>query len=242
MPSTSVARPIRIRRFASRSGSRRSCSKASAPICRRRERNERWAPMTQDTQKLAVAREAIKHVVSDAWIGVGSGSTANAFIDELAKIKGRIKGAVASSVKTADRLKAHGIYVEDLNNVDDVPVYIDGADEVTEHGAMIKGGGGALTREKIVAAVARKFVCIVDRSKLVDVPGHFPLPIGVIPMARSYVAREIVELGGHPAWRMGFITDNGNVILDVSGMSIVDPVALESTINQIAGVVSVGLF
>jgi ribose 5-phosphate isomerase A len=198
--------------------------------------------MTQDEQKLAVAREAIKYVVSDAWIGVGSGSTANLFIDELAKIKGRIKGAVASSVKTADRLKSHGIYVEELNNIDDVPVYIDGADEVTEHGAMIKGGGGALTREKIVAAVARKFVCIVDQSKLVDVLGKFPLPVEVIPLARSYVARELVKLGGHPAWRMGFTTDNGNVILDVSGLSIVDPVALESMINQIAGVVTVGLF
>ena len=150
--------------------------------------------------------------------------------------------AVASSVKTADRLKTHGIYVEDLNNVDDVPVYIDGADEVTEHGAMIKGGGGALTREKIVAAVARKFVCIVDQSKLVDVLGNFPLPVEVIPFARSYVARELVKLGGHPAWRMGFTTDNGNVVLDVSGLSIVDPVALESTINQIAGVITVGLF
>jgi len=198
--------------------------------------------MIQDEQKRAVAREAIKHVVNDAWIGVGSGSTANLFIDELAKIKGRIKGAVASSVKTADRLKTHGIYVEDLNNVDDVPVYIDGADEVTEHGAMIKGGGGALTREKIVAAVARKFVCIVDQSKLVDVLGNFPLPVEVIPLARSYVARELVKLGGHPAWRMGFTTDNGNVVLDVSGLSIVDPVALESTINQIAGVITVGLF
>ncbi|TMG97549.1 MAG: ribose-5-phosphate isomerase RpiA [Betaproteobacteria bacterium] len=198
--------------------------------------------MTQDEQKRAVAREAIKHVVNDAWIGVGSGSTANLFIDELAKIKGRIKGAVASSVKTADRLKTHGIYVEDLNNVDDVRVYIDGADEVTQHGAMIKGGGGALTREKIVAAVARKFVCIVDQSKLVDVLGNFPLPVEVIPLARSYVARELVKLGGHPAWRMGFTTDNGNVVLDVSGLSIVDPVALESTINQIAGVITVGLF
>jgi ribose 5-phosphate isomerase A len=196
----------------------------------------------QDGQKQAVARDAIKYVVSDAWIGVGSGSTANLFIDELAKIKGRIKGAVASSVKTADRLKSHGIYVEDLNNVDDMPVYIDGADEVTEHGAMIKGGGGALTREKIVAAVARKFVCIVDQSKLVDVLGKFPLPVEVIPIARSYVARELVKLGGHPAWRMGLTTDNGNVILDVSGLSIVDPVALESAINQIAGVVTVGLF
>ena len=198
--------------------------------------------MTQDEQKRAVAHEALKHVVADAWIGVGSGSTANYFIDGLASMKHRIKGAVASSVKTADRLKSHGIYVEELNNVDDVPVYIDGADEVTEHGAMIKGGGGALTREKIVAAVARKFVCIVDQSKLVDVLGDFPLPVEVIPIARSYVAREIVKLGGRPTWRAGFTTDNENVILDVHGLSIVDPVGLETTINQIAGVVSVGLF
>jgi ribose 5-phosphate isomerase A len=198
--------------------------------------------MTQDELKAAVAREAIRHVVDDAWIGVGSGSTANFFIDELAKIKHRIKGAVASSVKTADRLKAHRIDVEELNNIDDLPVYIDGADEVTEHGAMIKGGGGALTREKIVAAVARKFVCIVDRSKLVDVLGRFPLPIEVIPMARSYVARQLVALGGQPALRMGFTTDNGNVILDVSGLDIVNPLALESAINQITGVVTVGLF
>jgi len=198
--------------------------------------------MTQDEQKRAVAHEALKHVVFDSWLGVGSGSTANYFIDELAKIKGRIKGAVASSVKTADRLKSHGIYVEDLNNVDDVPVYIDGADEVTEHGAMIKGGGGALTREKIVAAVARKFVCIVDQSKLVDVLGTFPLPVEVLPMARSYVAREIVKLGGRPAWRAGFTTDNENLILDVHGLSIVDPVGLETKLNQIAGVVTVGLF
>jgi len=198
--------------------------------------------MTQDEQKRAVAQEALKHVVTDSWLGVGSGSTANYFIDELAKIKGRIKGAVASSVKTADRLKSHGIYVEDLNNVDDVPVYIDGADEVTEHGAMIKGGGGALTREKIVAAVARKFVCIVDQSKLVDVLGTFPLPVEVVPMARSYVARGIVKLGGRPAWRAGFMTDNQNVILDVHGLSIVDPVELETKLNQIADVVTVGLF
>ena len=198
--------------------------------------------MTQDELKAAVAREAIRHIVDDAWIGVGSGSTANFFIDELARIKHRIKGAVASSVKTADRLKAHRIDVEELNNIDDLPVYIDGADEVTEHGAMIKGGGGALTREKIVAAVARKFVCIVDRSKLVDVLGRFPLPVEVIPMARSYVARELVALGGQPALRMGFTTDNGNVILDVSGLDIVNPTALESAINQITGVVTVGLF
>jgi ribose 5-phosphate isomerase A len=145
-------------------------------------------------------------------------------------------------VKTAERLRSHGIVVEELNNVDDVPVYIDGADEVTAHGAMIKGGGGALTREKIVAAVARRFVCIVDGSKRVDVLGKFPLPVEVIPMARSYVARQLVKLGGRPALRRGFVTDNGNVILDVHGMSIVDPVALESAIDQIAGVVTVGLF
>ena len=198
--------------------------------------------MTQDELKQAVAREAIKYVVDDAWIGVGSGTTANFFIDELGKIKNRIKGAVSSSVKSAERLKSYGIEVEELNNVDDVPVYIDGADEVTKWGAMIKGGGGALTREKIVAAVGRKFVCIVDESKLVPVLGRFPLPVEVIPMARSYVARELVRLGGQPAWRMGFTTDNGNVILDVAGLSIVDPPALETTINQIAGVVTVGLF
>ena len=150
--------------------------------------------------------------------------------------------AVASSVKTADRLKAHGIDVEELNNIGDLPVYIDGADEVTEHGAMIKGGGGALTREKIVAEVARKFVCIVDESKLVGVLGKFPLPVEVIPMARSYVARELVVLGGQPALRMGFTTDNGNVILDVSGLSITNPVEIEATINNIVGVVTVGLF
>ena len=198
--------------------------------------------MTQDELKQAVAREAIKYVVDDAWIGVGSGSTANLFIDELGKIRHRIKGAVSSSVKSTERLRAVGIEVEELNNVDDVPVYIDGADEVTSHGAMIKGGGGALTREKIVAAVGRKFVCIVDQSKLVPVLGRFPLPVEVIPMARSYVARELVRLGGQPAWRMGFTTDNGNVILDVSGMTIEDPVTMETHIGQIAGVVTVGLF
>jgi len=198
--------------------------------------------MTQDEQKRAVAQEALKHVVAGAWLGVGSGSTANYFIDALASIKHRIKGAVASSVKTADRLKSHGIDVEDLNNVDDVPVCVDGADEVTEHGAMIKGGGGALTREKIVAAVARKFICIADQSKFVEVLGNFPLPIEVVPLARSYVAREIVKLGGRPAWRAGFTTDNENVILDVHGLSIVDPVGLEEKLNQITGVVTVGLF
>jgi ribose 5-phosphate isomerase A len=198
--------------------------------------------MTQDQQKQAVARDAIAHVVDDAWIGVGSGSTAECFIDELAKLKGRIKGAVASSVRTAERLKSHGIPVDELNNVGPLPVYVDGADEVTEHGAMMKGGGGALTREKIVAAASRKFVCIVDRSKLVDVLGRFPLPIEVIPMARSYVARELVRLGGQPELRQGFTTDNGNVILDVRGLKILDPVKLEAELNQIAGVVTVGLF
>ena len=198
--------------------------------------------MTQDEQKQAVAREAIRYVEDDAFIGVGTGSTANFFIDELAKIRHRIKGAVASSVQTAERLKSHGIYVDELNNVGDLPVYVDGADEVTEHGAMIKGGGGALTREKIVAAVARKFVCIADASKLVGVLGRFPLPVEVIPMARSYVARQLVLLGGQPAWRMGFTTDNGNVILDVHGLSLVDPVAMEAKIGGIVGVVTVGLF
>jgi len=198
--------------------------------------------MTQDEQKLAVARAAIRYVVDDAWIGIGSGSTANLFIDELAKIKHRIRGTVSSSVKSAERLKAHGILVEELNNVDDVPVYVDGADEVTRHGAMIKGGGGALTREKIVAAVARKFVCIVDSTKLVDVLGRFPLPVEVIPMARSYVARELAKLGGRPALRVGFTTDNGNAILDVHGLSIADPGELEERVRAVVGVVTVGLF
>ena len=198
--------------------------------------------MTQDELKQAVARDAIAHVVDDAWIGVGSGSTANFFIDELAKIRHRIKGAVASSVKTAERLKSHGIPVDELNNVGPLPVYVDGADEVTEHGAMIKGGGGALTREKIVAAASRKFVCIVDGSKLVDVLGKFPLPVEVIPMARSYVARELVRMGGQPELRQGFTTDNGNVILDVRNLKILDPAKLETELNQLAGVVTVGLF
>jgi ribose 5-phosphate isomerase A len=198
--------------------------------------------MTQDELKQAVARMAVGYVVDDAYVGVGTGSTADHFIDELAKVKHRIKGAVASSVKSAERLKAHGIHVEELNDVGDLPVYVDGADEVTEHGAMIKGGGGALTREKIVAAAAHKFVCIVDQSKLVPVLGRFPLPVEVIPMARSYVARQLLLLGGRPGWRMGFITDNGNVILDVHGLSLANPVEMEARIRGIAGVVTVGLF
>jgi ribose 5-phosphate isomerase A len=167
--------------------------------------------MTQDEQKRAVAQAAIQHVLAGSIVGVGTGSTANYFIDELAKIKHKIKGAVASSEATAQRLKGHGIEVMDLNSVNDLPLYIDGADEVTEHLHMIKGGGGALTREKIVAAVARKFVCVADQSKLVDILGEFPLPVEVVPMARSYVAREISRIGGQPMLRQGFTTDNGNV-------------------------------
>jgi ribose 5-phosphate isomerase A len=198
--------------------------------------------MTQDELKQAVAREAMKHVVEDAIVGVGTGSTANFFIDELAKIKNRIDGAVASSEQTAARLRAHGIHVHDLNSISELPVYIDGADEITEHMAMIKGGGGALTREKIVAAVAKKFVCIADGSKLVPVLGRFPLPIEVIPMARSHVGRKMVAMGGEPRLREGFTTDNGNLIIDVHGLSILDPVEMEAAINNIPGVVTVGLF
>jgi len=198
--------------------------------------------MTQDELKQAVAREAIKYVVEDAIVGVGTGSTANCFIDELAKMKHRIEGAVASSQASADRLKAHGIRVVDLNSVSELPVYIDGADEITEHLAMIKGGGGALTREKIVAAVAQKFVCIADESKLVGVLGTFPLPVEVIPMARSHVGRELVRLGGQPALRQGFTTDNGNLILDVYGLSMLKPLELEAELNNITGVVTNGLF
>jgi len=198
--------------------------------------------MTQDELKQAVAREAIKHVVEDAVIGVGTGSTANFFIDELAKMKNRIAGAVASSERSAERLKRHGIRVLDLNSVNELPVYIDGADEITEHLAMIKGGGGALTREKIVAAVAKEFVCIADESKLVPVLGKFPLPVEVIPMARAYVARQMVKLGGQPKLRERFATDNGNIVLDVWGLSILNPVELETAVNNIAGVVTNGLF
>ncbi|MEI8385870.1 MAG: ribose-5-phosphate isomerase RpiA [Nitrosomonadaceae bacterium] len=198
--------------------------------------------MTQDEQKRAVAQAAIQHVQAGTIVGVGTGSTANYFIDELAKIKHKIKGAVASSEATAQRLKGHGIEVMDLNSVNDLPLYVDGADEVTEHLHMIKGGGGALTREKIVAAVARKFVCVADQTKLVDILGEFPLPVEVIPMARSYVAREISKLGGQPMLRQGFTTDNGNLILDVRGLNILNPVELETALNQITGVVTNGLF
>jgi ribose 5-phosphate isomerase A len=198
--------------------------------------------MTQDEQKQLVAREAVKYVVDDAYLGVGTGSTTNFFIDELAKAKKHIRGAVASSLATAERLKSHNIPVVELTAVDELPVYIDGADETTAHGAMIKGGGGALTREKIVAAVARKFVCIVDQSKVVDVLGAYPLPVEVIPMARGHVAHELVKLGGYPQLRPQFTTDNGNIILDVEDLRILNPADLEVKINNIAGVVTNGLF
>ncbi|NVM75500.1 ribose 5-phosphate isomerase A [Duganella sp. SG902] len=204
--------------------------------------------MTQDELKQAVARAAIAYVVENEIIGVGTGSTANFFIDELAKIKDKIKGTVASSEATAARLRGHGIEVFDLNDVSEMAVYIDGADEIDNSGAMIKGGGAALTREKIVASVARQFVCIADGSKLVDVMGKFPLPVEVIPMARASVARELAKLGGTPKLRLkpgtdeAFVTDNGGYLLDVAGLSITEPKALEEKINQIVGVIAVGLF
>jgi ribose 5-phosphate isomerase A len=202
--------------------------------------------MTQDELKQAVARAAIEYVVDGEIIGVGTGSTANFFIDELAKIQHRIAGAVASSEATAARLKAHGIAVHDLNDVASIAVYVDGADEITASGAMIKGGGAALTREKIVASVAGRFVCIADGSKLVETLGVFPLPVEVLPMARAAVARRLTALGGAPQLRLKaggtepFVTDNGGLILDVLGLRILDPVALERDINQIPGVIGSG--
>jgi ribose 5-phosphate isomerase A len=198
--------------------------------------------MNQDQLKELVAREALKHVVEDAIIGVGSGSTVFKFIDALSSMKHKIEGAVAASEASAERLKKHGIRVFDLNSVNELPVYIDGADEVTDHLYMIKGGGGALTREKITAAVARKFVCICDASKLVPVLGRFPLPVEVIPMARSYVGREIVKMGAQPRLRENFTTDNGNLVLDCHGFTLLDPPRVESELNQLAGVVTNGLF
>jgi ribose 5-phosphate isomerase A len=198
--------------------------------------------MNRDEMKKAAARAALDHLPPDGIIGIGTGSTANFFIAELDRLKHRLEGAVASSEATAQRLREMGIPVLDLNGVDDIPVYVDGADEITRQLAMIKGGGGALTREKIVAAVARKFVCIADESKLVDVLGRFPLPVEVIPMARSYVARELAKLGGAPVWRQGFITDNGNVILDVHNLEVLEPMETESVLDGIAGVVTNGLF
>ena len=198
--------------------------------------------MTQDELKKQVAKSALMYVVEDAVVGVGSGSTVNLFIDALATIKGRIEGAVAASEASAERLRKHGIRVFDLNSVNELQVYVDGADEVTEHLHMIKGGGGALTREKIVAAVAKSFVCICDSSKLVPVLGKFPLPLEVIPMARSHVGREMLRRKAQPVLRENFKTDNGNLILDCHGLTILDPAALETELNGIAGVVTNGLF
>ena len=202
--------------------------------------------MTQDELKQAVAQAAADYVAQNApagsIIGVGTGSTANFFIDALAPLKDKYAGAVASSEATRKRLEGHGFKVLDLNDVEEMPVYVDGADEIDAGLNMIKGGGGALTREKIVAAVAKTFVCIADASKQVDVMGKFPLPVEVIPMARAQVARELAKLGGKPVLREGFVTDNGNVILDVHGLAITDPKGLEAQINQITGVVTNGLF
>lgn len=198
--------------------------------------------MTQDEKKKAVAQAAINYITDDAIVGVGTGSTVNYFIDALGPVKDKISAAVSSSEASTQRLKALGIEVLDLNSVDRLDIYVDGADEITEHKHMIKGGGAALTREKIVAAVAKQFICIIDDSKQVPMLGQFPLPVEVIPMARSYVAREIVKLGGDPVYRQGVKTDNGNVILDVHNLTILNPVELERQLNNIVGVVTNGLF
>ncbi len=198
--------------------------------------------MTQDEMKKRAAWAALDFVPRHTIVGVGTGSTVNHFIDALASIKDDIQGAVSSSVQSTEKMLALGIQVYDLNDVDTFSVYVDGADEINTQKHMIKGGGAALTREKIVAAVAEKFVCIVDSSKQVDVLGNFPLPVEVIPMARNYVTRELAKLGGRPIWRESVITDNGNIILDVHGLVISDPLALEQKINQITGVVANGLF
>jgi ribose 5-phosphate isomerase A len=198
--------------------------------------------MDQNTKKQNAAIAAIEFVTDDSIVGVGTGSTVNFFIDALANEKDRIRGAVSSSDASTERLKSHGIEVFDLNEVNSLDIYVDCADEITEHKHMIKGGGAALTREKIVSAVAKKFICIVDDSKDVGVLGKFPLPVEVIPLARSYVAREIVKLGGDPMYRQGVITDNGNQIIDVYNLTILDPKALETQLNQIVGVVTNGLF
>jgi len=192
--------------------------------------------------KLAAARAALSYLEDDMVIGVGTGSTVNHFIDELAARRDRLRGAVSSSEASSARLRAAGIEVLDLNRTGDLQLYVDGADETDAHRRLIKGGGAALTREKIIAVASRRFVCILDESKVVDVLGRFPLPVEVIPMARSYVARQLIKIGGQPVWRENVLTDNGNQILDVHGLRILDPPALENTINNIAGVVTVGLF
>ncbi|MFC1602110.1 ribose-5-phosphate isomerase RpiA [Pseudomonadota bacterium] len=198
--------------------------------------------MSQDELKRLAAKAALEYVEEGSIVGVGTGSTVNHFIDQLAEIKHLIDGAVSSSEASTERMKAHGIQVYDLNASGQLDLYVDGADESTKHLHLIKGGGGALTREKIVAAASKKFVCIADDSKLVDRLGKFPLPIEVIPMARSYVARELVKLGGTPMWRENFITDNSNLILDIHNLDIMDPVEMEKELNNIAGIVTVGLF
>ena len=198
--------------------------------------------MTQDEMKIAAAAAALEYVESGMIVGIGTGSTANHFIDLLATVKGKIDGTVASSVASEERLKSHGIPVMDLNNAGQLSLYIDGADESDKHLNLIKGGGGALTREKIVAGASDKFICIADESKLVDVMGEFPLPVEVIPMARSYIAREIVKAGGKPVLREGFTTDNGNIIIDIHGLEIMEPVKMETHFNQLPGVVTIGLF
>lgn len=200
------------------------------------------ASLTQDAKKRAAAEAAIQYVKTDTIVGVGTGSTVNYFIDALAELKNDIQGAVSSSEASTERLKKHGIEVFDLNSVGSFDIYVDGADEITQHKHMIKGGGAALTREKIVAAVAKTFICIIDDSKVVPMLGKFPLPVEVIPLARSYVAREIVKLGGDPMYRQGVVTDNGNVILDVYNLDILNPVELEASLNQIVGVVTNGIF
>ena len=198
--------------------------------------------MNHDQMKKAAALAALDFIKPNSIVGVGTGSTVNHFIDALATIKNSIQGVVSSSDQSTEKLTNYGIDVFDLNSIDQLDVYVDGADEITQYMAMIKGGGAALTREKIIAAVAKQFICIADESKLVPMLGQFPLPVEVIPMARSYVARELVKLGGDPVYRQGVITDNGNVILDVYNLSITDPKALESKINEIVGVVTNGLF
>ncbi len=198
--------------------------------------------MNQDQKKQAAGEAALQFVKNDSIVGVGTGSTVNYFIDALATIKHKIEGAVSSSEASTERLKAHGIEVFDLNEVANLDIYVDGADEITEHKQMIKGGGAALTREKIVAAVAKTFVCIIDDTKNVPILGKFPLPIEVIPLARSYVSREIVKLGGDPEYRQGVVTDNGNQIIDVHNLDILNPSELETKLNQIVGVVTNGLF
>tara|TARA_B100001063_G_C16604666_1_gene472604 strand:- start:53 stop:718 length:666 start_codon:yes stop_codon:yes gene_type:complete len=195
-----------------------------------------------DKKKQDVARAAIEYVEYDDIVGVGTGSTVDYFIEYLKPLKNKISGAVASSISTQKKLEANGIRVLDLNDVSDIPIYIDGADEVNANLQLIKGGGGALTREKIIASASKFFVCIVDESKVVDVLGKFPLPIEVLPMARSFVAREIIKKSGMPIWREDFTSDNGNIILDINHMSIAEPIKLEKELNQIPGVLTVGLF